>query len=304
MGFIKVGVSGWTYPRWRKVFYPQGMAVKNELFFASRIFNTVEINCSFYRMQSPEIYRNWYEQTPPDFTFSVKGSRFITHMKKLKDVEIAMANFYASGVLELKNKLGPVLWQLSPSLKFDRRRMEDFIQILPRTVFEAYELSHQHDERIISPAPTHAPALNQEIRYVFEVRHESFKDPAFIQLLRDSGIALAFADTGGRFFYDEDLTADFVYVRLHGDQELYTSGYDDEALEAWARRIQAWHHGKTPEDAQTFAPSSRELKKLKDVYVYFDNDAKVHAPFDAISLAEKLAVGPKEIWEKEEFRIR
>jgi uncharacterized protein YecE (DUF72 family) len=285
---ILIGISGWAYPRWRKVFYPKGLAIKNELFFASRLFHTIEINGSFYRLQNPSVYRSWYDQTPRDFIFAVKGSRFITHMKKFKEFERPLANFFASGLLELKEKLGPILWQLPPNLKFDSKHFESFLQKLPRDHFEAFELAHQHDARVKSFEDQHHPSLNHPLRYAFEVRHQSFQNAEFVELLREYGDALVFADTGGRFPYFEDLTTDFAYVRLHGDEELYASGYDSEALDWWASRIQQWTKGKTNAESLTVAEPMKPSSKK--VFVYFDNDARVRAPFDALDLSRKLGL--------------
>jgi uncharacterized protein YecE (DUF72 family) len=271
---INIGISGWTYPKWRGVFYPKGLAIKNELFFASRLFHSIEVNGSFYRLQKPDTYRSWYMQAPQDFIFSVKGSRFISHMKKFKDVEIPIANFFASGILELKEKLGPILWQSPPQLKFDSTRMENFIKSLPKNFFEAYELARHHDARAkYFKDIRNKPLINYPLRYAFEVRHDTFRSREFIELLRKYKMCLVFADTGGRYPYFEDITADFIYIRLHGDKEIYTSGYDSETLDWWASKIKRWNR-----------PS------LKKAFVYFDNDAKVWAPFNALELGQKLGI--------------
>ena len=253
-------------------------------------FNTIEINGSFYSLQRPESYAAWHEQTPAGFVFSVKGGRFITHMKKLREVEAPLANFFASGVLCLKEKLGPILWQFPPNLGFDVDRFEAFFRMLPRTTKEAARLARTHDARLEGRSHTKADA-DRPIRHAVEVRHASFAGPEFIDLLRLHGIAFVFADTAGRWPYGEDLTADFVYCRLHGAEELYVSGYTDGELDHWASRIRRWQCGEEPSDAKRSTPAALPCAE-RDAYVYFDNDAKVKAPFDAMNLAQRLGLSP------------
>jgi uncharacterized protein YecE (DUF72 family) len=283
----RIGISGWTYAPWRGVFFPKDLPQKRELEYASRQFNSIEINGSFYSLQTPSSYQKWYDATPDDFVFSVKGGRFITHMKKLKDVETPTANFFASGVLKLKEKLGPILWQFPPGFAFNEERFERFFELLPKTTTEAAALARKHDARLKGRAWTKAGA-ERKLRYAVEIRHESFKDERFINLLRKHNIALVLADTAGKWPYMEDLTADFIYARLHGDEELYVSGYTDAALEWWADRIRAWQCGKEPADANKISASRGRTCRNRDAYVYFDNDAKVKAPFDAKNLARRL----------------
>jgi uncharacterized protein YecE (DUF72 family) len=265
----RIGISGWTYPPWRGVFFPKGLPHRRELEYASERLNSIEINGSFYALQRPASYRSWYEQTPADFVFSIKGGHFITHMKKLRDVDAALANFFASGPLALAEKLGPILWQLPPSLGYDADRLADFFGRLPRSTGEAAYLARQHDDRMVDRSFTTA-LVDRPLRHALEVRHDSFKVKAFPELLVEHGIAVVVADTAGKWPFIDTVTADFVYARLHGDKELYTSGYTDEALEGWASRARSW------------------LAAGKDVSVYFDNDVKVRAPFDAMSLARLL----------------
>ncbi|WP_297660434.1 DUF72 domain-containing protein [Pseudonocardia sp.] len=269
MAQARVGTSGWRYPPWRRTFYPEGLAQRRELEHLSRCVDTIEINGSFYSLQRPENYRAWAAETPDDFVFAVKGGRFITHLKQLRDVEQPVANFFASGVLGLGPKLGPFLWQLPPRLRFDAARIAEFLSLLPHTTTEAAALAARHDERLDGRALTETDA-DRPLRHALEVRHESFRDPAFPALLREHGVALVLADSAGTWPVFEEVTADFVYVRLHGQDELYASGYTPAALDAWAERVQAWR-----DDGM-------------DAYVYFDNDMKVHAPYDAIALAERL----------------
>jgi uncharacterized protein YecE (DUF72 family) len=284
---IRIGISGWRYAPWRGVFYPRGLPQREELAFASRRLPTIEINGSFYSLQAPSSFVAWHDQTPDDFVFAVKGPRFITHMKKLRDVRVPLANFLASGVLALRRKLGPVLWQLPPNLGYDEQRMEDFFALLPRTTAAALALAHEHDERLagrtwLEPTPRRA------LRHAVEIRHVSFIDPRFVAQLRRHRIALVVADTAHRWPLLEDVTADFVYVRLHGDEELYASGYGDAALRDWARRIAAWHAGGQVADARVASARGPARAARRDVFCYFDNDVKVHAPYDAARLAALL----------------
>lgn len=287
MGELRIGISGWTYPGWRGVFYPKGLVHRRELEYASRAMSSIEINGSFYSLQRPESYRRWYEETPPDFVFAVKGGRFITHMRKLKDVETPLANFFASGILRLREKLGPILWQFPPNLRFDETRFTTFLEMLPRTSAAAAEVAARHDERMDTRSWVEAEH-DGPVRHVFEVRHPSFMVPEFVELLRRHGAALVFPDTAGLWPYAEDITADFLYLRLHGAENLYASGYSDAQLDWWAERIRIWRTGGEPADA-TRVTDARPPRMKRDVYVYFDNDAKVHAPFDAIRLRERLS---------------
>jgi uncharacterized protein YecE (DUF72 family) len=269
-GTARIGISGWNYPPWRGEFYPRGLPHRGELGYVAAHLATVEINGSFYSLQRPTSYQKWYEQTPAEFVFSVKGPRFITHMKKLADVATPLANFFASGVLGLRHKLGPVLWQLPPTLGFDADRLANFFALLPRSTAEASWLARRHDERMKDRALLDSDE-DRPIRHALEVRHRTFVTPAFLDLLRDHDIAIVVADTAGRWPRILEATAPFVYVRLHGDVELYTSGYTPTALDEWAGRVREW--------------TGRGL----DTYVYFDNDVKVRAPFDAMALADRLA---------------
>ncbi|CCH29167.1 hypothetical protein BN6_18470 [Saccharothrix espanaensis DSM 44229] len=242
---IRIGTSGWTYPPWRGVFYPKGLPHKRELEHLAGELDSVEVNGTFYALQKPTSFQSWAAQTPDDFIFAIKGSRFITHMKRLRDPHDALTRFLDSGVLTLGTKLGPFLWQLPPTLQFDPGLLTAFFEALPRV----------HEDR--------------PLRHALEVRHESFRDRRFLPLLEEHGIACVIADTAHTFIELEAVTADFVYIRLHGEEELYTSGYTDESLDRWATKIRAW-------------------SRTHDVYAYFDNDAKVMAPRDAKALAARL----------------
>jgi uncharacterized protein YecE (DUF72 family) len=234
----------------------------------------VEINGSFYSLQRPSSYLKWAAQTPDDFVFAVKGGRFITHLKRLRDSGDTLANFFASGVLALGPKLGPFLWQLPPTLQFDADLLAEFFGNLPRTTTAAAELAARHDERV-DPAWTTTDA-DRPLRHALEVRHPSFVDPSFPDLLREHGIALVVADSAGKFPRLEEVTADFAYVRLHGADELYVSGYTDEGLDEWAAKVRSW-------------------AATGDVFVYFDNDAKVMAPRDAMALLRKVEQPPRRV---------
>ena len=289
-GTVRIGISGWRYAPWRGVFYPKGLAQHRELEFASRMLPTIEINGSFYSLQRPESYAEWHDRTPDDFVFALKGSRYITHMLKLNGAEAPLANFFASGVLRLGAKLGPILWQFPPQLGFDAARFDAFFSLLPRDTAAALALARHHDARVAGRAWLQIDT-SRPLRHAVEVRHPSFVDPAFVALLRRHRIALVVADTAGRWPLLEDLTADFVYVRLHGDEVLYASGYGDAALDRWAARIDAWSRGSEPADAHRICDRAPRRRATRDVYCYFDNDIKVKAPFDAKRLIEKLGVG-------------
>ena len=293
MGMSKprIGISGWTYGPWRKVFYPGDLAQKRELEYASRVFTSIEINGSFYSLQRPSSYQTWYRQTPGDFVFSIKGGRFITHMKKLRDVETPVANFFASGVLALGEKLGPILWQFPPNMQFDLEKFKSFFELLPRDTQEAAALSKKHDKVLKHGAWT-TTDRRRKLRYAVEVRHDSFLVPTFVTLLRKHNIALCFADSGGKWPYSEDVTADFIYIRLHGPEELYVSGYSDAGLDWWAARIRAWMAGGEAPDPKRIIQTPPKPRKSRDAYIYFDNDAKVKAPFDALKLGERLRSQP------------
>jgi uncharacterized protein YecE (DUF72 family) len=283
---VLIGISGWRYAPWRGEFYPPGLPQDDELAYAAGLFPTIELNGSFYSLQRPEYYARWYEQVPRRFLFAIKGSRYITHMLRLRGVETALANFFASGVLVLEDKLGPFLWQLPPTLKFERDRVEQFLSALPRTTKDAARVARRHDNRVAGRSHL-SVEQDRELRHALEVRHTSFATPEVIELLRAQNVALVVADTAGRWPFLEDVTSDFVYVRLHGDAKIYESGYTDEALERWAARIRAWRDGR-PQRAATLAAPPPTRARQRDVYVYFDNDIKVHAPYDALSLAAKI----------------
>ncbi|HJQ00435.1 MAG TPA: DUF72 domain-containing protein [Jatrophihabitans sp.] len=272
MVMARIGISGWNYPPWRKDFYPAGLPQRDELRYAAAKLNSIEINSSFYSLQRPSSYQRWVLETPDDFCFAVKGGRFITHLKRLRDIEVPLANFLASGVLVLGDKLGPLLWQLPPSLQWDgttSERIAQFLGRLPRSTGEAGYLARGHDNRLAGRAWT-GTLVDQPLRHAMEVRHDSFRTREFLDLLREHSVAVVVADTAGRWPQFFDVTADFAYVRLHGAQELYASGYTDEELATWAQRLRSW------------------LAAGLDVFCYFDNDIKVRAPYDAMALTALL----------------
>jgi uncharacterized protein YecE (DUF72 family) len=283
-GRVRIGISGWRYAGWRSVFYPKGLAQRRELEFASRTFDTVEINGTFYSLQKPKSFAMWGKETPDDFVFSMKGSRYITHMLKLREVKVPLGNYFASGMLGLAEKLGPVLWQFPPSMRFERERFESFFRLLPRSTRAAASLARRYatrldDEDGVSVKPD-AP-----LRHCVEIRNESFVVAEFVSLLREHDIGLVVADTV-EWPLLMDVTSDFVYCRLHGSEQLYASGYGDDALDVWAGRVVKWAHGEQAEGRR--ASEETADVRVRDVYVYFDNDAKVRAPFDAKGLRARV----------------
>jgi uncharacterized protein YecE (DUF72 family) len=284
---VHIGISGWTYAPWRGVFFPKGLRQSDELAFAARAFSTIEINGTHYSLQKPASFQRWRDETPAGFIFSVKANRYITHLRRLRNVKVPMANFFASGLLALKEKLGPILWQFPPNFRFHAELMEEFLAALPRDTSGAAELAHRHDDHLPARAWLKTDR-KRRLRHCIEVRHESFLVPEFFQLLRKNNVAFVFADTAGKWPYVEEITTDFLYLRLHGDEELYVSGYTEKALREWARRIRHWVEGEARKDAPLVLPPRK--RAVRDIFVYFDNDAKVKAPRDAKRLAELLGV--------------
>ena len=288
-GKVRIGISGWRYAGWRGVFYPPKLPQRSELSFAANNFTSIEINGTHYSLQKPEYFALWATETPDDFVFAIKGSRFITHMKKLRNVEEPLANFFAQGVLRLGKKLGPVLWQFSPQFVFEPVKLETFFKMLPRTMKQAAQLASGHGPKLQERAHTTVErgTAKQEIRHCVEIRHESFAVPEFIQLLRRHSIGSVVADTV-EWPLLMDVTADFVYCRLHGSEQLYASGYDDAALDLWADRVAAWARGDDAVSGRFACGEECRKIPVRDVYVYFDNDMKVRAPFDAQGLRKRV----------------
>jgi uncharacterized protein YecE (DUF72 family) len=272
-GRIRIGVSGWKYASWRGDFYPKGLAQRRELEHIGEHFSSAELNGSFYSLQRPQSYLRWRSEVPEDFVFAVKGSRYVTHMLRLRDAEQGLANFFASGVLALGAQLGPILWQLPERQIFDADLVEAFLASLPASTGEALELARRHDERLDGRAWLEIDE-DRPLRHALEPRSDTFADPEALRLLQRHGTALVAADTAGRWPRFDALTADFAYVRLHGAQMLYHSGYTAAELAEWAGIVSAWGDGSGSSDGLP-----------RDVYVYFDNDARGHAPHDAEGLA-------------------
>ena len=288
MAILRIGISGWRYAPWRGKFYPEDLPQRLELHYASRQLDTIEINGSFYSLQRPDSWRHWYRDTPRGFVFAVKAPRFITHVRRLREVEKPLANFFASGVLELREKLGPVLWQFPPNLAYDHDLFDAFFSSLPRDSASALSMARQHDEHLRHVGDLTANR-NHLLRHAVEIRHDSFRDPAFIRLLRKYRVALVISDAPTKWPRLQDVTGGFIYMRLHGEKVLYSSGYTSAALDDWAQRIRSWMKGGQPRGAQHRASGEQPpARKSRDVYCYFDNDAKVKAPFDAIKLRDRF----------------
>ncbi len=285
-GKIHIGISGWRYKGWRGVFYPEKLPQRRELEFASRKFDSIELNGSFYSLQRPASFSQWAAETPSGFIFSVKGSRYITHMLRLRNVEGALANFFAQGVLLLGSKLGPILWQFPPNFAFEAEKFEAFLALLPGTQRQAAELARKHDERL-KDRSWFDVGYKTTVRHAVEIRHESFATEKFISLLRRYGVGLVVADTV-EWPLLMDVTSSFVYCRLHGSKELYSSRYEANDLDVWARRIVRWAAGEEVHDGRKASGRNAPKRRRRDVYVYFDNDMKVHAPLDAERLRERV----------------
>jgi len=267
---IYVGMSGWTYEPWRGTFYPKGVTQKKELEYASRQVNSIEINGTFYSLQKPASFEKWYADTPEDFIFSLKGNQYITHIRRLKDVKEPLCNFLASGVLCLKEKLGPILWQFPPSVVLKDDRFEKFLKMLPHDTKAAAKLAKQHTAKVDGRSHTKAHG-DHPLRHAFEFRHPSFHDKKFFDLLRKHNVALVLAHSGLTWGYTEELTADFIYARMHGQEPEYKKGYPPAFIKQWASKLKMW-------------------TKTRDAYVYFDTEAKDNAPKEAISLLKQLGL--------------
>ena len=285
-GRIRVGISGYDYAPWRGAFYPRDLPRRGWLRYAGQAFDSIELNGTFYSLKSPATFERWAGEVPaPPFVFAIKGSRFITHNRKLRNADRALANVLASGVFALGRRTGPFLWQLPATYGFDAERLDAFMRELPRDSRQASEIAARHDRRLRRGALTES-TVQVRYRHAFEVRHPSYFTEEFYSLLRAHRMAFVVADTAGKFPIAYEVTAPFVYVRLHGSTELYVSGYSDDELDAWAKRVHEW--------------AVRGL----DVYVYFDNDAKVHAPHDARRLRARLdALGSRMQFEGRPRRV-
>lgn len=283
MGRIRIGVSGWNDDSWPGTFSPDDLRRRDELAYAGERFDTLEVNGTFYRLADRERFIRWRDAVPADVVLAVKGSRFITHNKKLRDSGAAVPNLLASGILELGSKLGPILWQLPEQLHFDAERVEGFLARLPHDTDAAAELARGHDERVEEAAD--GTGSNHRMRHALEVRHESYLCEEMVAIARRHGIALV-ASHATAWPYHEEVTAGFVYLRLHGPDELYASSYDDEELRAWARRLRRWRDAEEPDDARTITDRAPPARQERDVYVYLTNDKAGHAPPNAARLRE------------------
>lgn len=271
MAQIRVGMSGWTFEAWRGDFYPDGVTQKKELEHASRQVNSIEINGTFYSLQKPESFQHWYDQTPANFMFAVKGGQYMTHVRRLKEVDEALANFMASGLLCLGEKLGPILWQFPPNVMLKDDRFEKFLKILPHDSKSAAKLAKKHTEKMEGRAWTKA-LCDHPVRHAFEFRHKSFNNPDFLAMLKDYNVAAVITHANAKSAGIEEPTADFVYARFHGEDPKFKKGYTKDVIEEWAAKIQTWTKGKN----------------ARDVFAYFGTDAKQYAPFDAMKLAQAL----------------
>ena len=260
---IRVGIGGWVFAPWRGEFYPKGLQQARELEHASRQLTSIEINGTFYRTQKPDSFRKWADETPDDFIFSLKGPQFATNRRVLAEAGESVERFFASGVLELKSKLGPILWQMAPTKKFDPEDFAGFLALL----------SKERD--------------GKAIRHVVEVRHESFLVPAFIDLLRKHSVAVVLVESGKHPLIP-DVTSDFVYARLQGTSEKEKTGYSAKALDTWAKRARQWEAGGAPDDLKTIGGKA-PAKAKRDVFIYMISGAKVRAPAAAMALIERLS---------------
>jgi uncharacterized protein YecE (DUF72 family) len=263
-GQIRIGIGGWTFEPWRGVFYPDGLAQSKELEYASRQLTSIEINGTYYGSQSPETFRKWRDSTPEGFVFSVKGSRFCTNRKVAKDGKDSIDKFIGQGVLELEDRLGPLLWQFMPTKKYDRDDFAGFLDCLPDK------------------------AGGRALRHVVEVRHDSFRSPDFLAQLRERNVALVYAE---HFTYPEmaDVTADFVYARLQKGSDNIPTAYPDDVLDGWAKRFKTWAAGGEPGDLPKVEQDKAPPKTARDVFAYVIHEGKVRAPAAAKALIAKVA---------------
>jgi uncharacterized protein YecE (DUF72 family) len=265
-GDIRIGVGGWTYPPWRGTFYPEGLAQQRELEFASRKLTSIEINGTWYGSQKPESFANWHDATPADFVFAVKAPRFATNRKVLAEAGASIERFLTGGLMELKDKLGPINWQFTPMKKFDPADFEAFLDLLP---------------------PSHE---GRALRHAVEVRHASFRDAAFPAMLRARGIAAVIA-ADGEFPQITDATAPFIYARIMGTGEANPLGYSNAALDRWAERARVWAGGGRPRGLDYVEPDRGETGAAgapRDVFLYVISGYKTRNPQAAMALIERL----------------
>ena len=262
-GHIRIGIGGWTFAPWRGTFYPKGLPHAKELAYASERLTSIEVNGTFYRTQSPQTYRKWAAEVPDGFVFSLKGSRFVTNRRVLKEAGDSIKRFLDSGVTELGNKLGPLLWQFAPFKKFDEADFGGFLELLPDK-FNGHHLRH-----------------------VVEVRHDSFLTPDFIALLRKFSMPAVFTDHK-TYPSIADLTGDFVYARLQQGKDTVPTAYPPKELDAWTGRLTQWAQGGEPKDLPHVGPAAKSKGKPRDVYAYVIHEGKVRAPAAAMALIERL----------------
>lgn len=283
-GSIRVGIAGWVFAPWRGEFYPKGLPQKEELRFASTALGAIEINATFRTNQSPKSFLKWKAESAAGFIFSVKGPQFVTHIKRLKDIEAPLANFIASGVLALGEKLGPIVWQLPPSLGYDAERMEAFLALLPQTPNAAAALAARHDDRLKGEPYVSTDGVAR-VRHAIEVRHESFANPEFLAQLRRHNVALVTADTAEWPYLDA--TADFAYGRLQGAPG--KDSYAEADLDLWAERARCLRDGLPLREGPHIGPGA-ETPGARDVFLFFVSTDKVHAPRNAKALMERLGI--------------
>jgi len=285
-GQVFIGVSGWRYEPWRGNFYPAGLAQAKELHHASRQFNSIELNGSFYSLQRPSSYAQWAAQTPPGFVFAVKGGRYITHMLKLRNAQAALGNFFASGLFALGDKLGPILWQFPPNFGFHPEVFEPFLAALPRTTAAAAKVAQQRDQRL-QGRELLEPLHRQRLRHAVEVRHASFVDPAFVKLCRDRNVAICLSENDN-YPLIADITADFVYSRLLMGSDKIETGYEPKDLDAWAERFGEYSQGRVPGDLQP-VDRTGPAEGPRDTFVFFIHEGKVRAPAAAQELIKRVS---------------
>jgi len=262
-GRIRVGIGGWNYEPWRKIFYPPGTAQTRELEYASQRVTSIEINGTFYRLRRPEVFGKWHDATPKEFMFSVKAPRFIVQRKDLSSAGTAVERFLASGIDELRSKLGPILWQLSPTKKFDAQELDRFLDLLP------------------------ARAKKLPLRHALEVRHASFLNREFLDIVRRHRVAVVYADDAA-YPGCGDLTSSFVYARLRRSAASVATGYSLAALKQWSRRAETWARGGDPAGLPRIAPKPTTAETPREVFIYFINGAKERAPAAAQRLISIL----------------
>jgi uncharacterized protein YecE (DUF72 family) len=263
-GKIRAGIGGWTFEPWRGVFYPEGLAHAKELYYASHQLATIEINGTYYRNQTPSTFAKWAKDTPSGFVFSVKGPRYATNRRVLAEAEESIARFIASGIAELGEKLGPLLWQFAPTKKFDEQDFGAFLDLLPKK------------------------SSGQVLKHAVEVRHSSFCTPEFVSLARKKSVAIVFADHA-TYPAIADVTSDIVYARLQTGKDTIPTAYKPAALNQWAERTKIWANGNTPDDLPIMDPSHKPPRTPRDVFVYFIHEGKVRAPAAAMAFQKRVS---------------